>query len=223
MTTESLTLQLEPRSVVGKKVRSLRRQGITPAHLYGMGIEPLNLQGEATVLQRLVARAGRNIPVSVSITGEKSSHLAFIREVQRHPLTEAVLHVDFYQVPMTEVTQAEVPVYLVGEAPAIRLHSGVLLQALHAVLVECLPLDVPQFVEMDISGLDDFEKTLHASDISLGDKVTVLTDPDEVIARVNPPRVVVEEEAPVKAAEGEEEEALASAEPTDEGPSAAAG
>ena len=209
MTTEALTLQLEPRSVVGKKVRSLRRQGITPAHLYGMGVEPLNLQGEATVVQRLVARAGRNIPVSVSITGEQRSHLAFIREVQRHPLTEAVLHVDFYQVPMTEVTQAEVPVYLVGEAPAIRVQSGVLFQALHAVLVECLPLDVPQFVEMDISGLDDFEKSLHASDISLGDKVTVLTDPDEVIARVNPPRVVVEEEVPVEAAEGEEEEAVA--------------
>lgn len=194
---DTLTLQLEPRSVVGKKVGALRRQGITPTHLYGMGIEPLILQGESPVLQRLVASAGGNIPVTVSITGEEGSHLTFIREVQRHPVTEAILHVDFFQVPMTEVTQAEVPVILVGESPAVRLNSGILFHALHTILVECLPLDVPQSVELDISGLDDFEKALRGSDIDLGDKVTVLTDPDELIVRVNPPRVVVEEAAAV--------------------------
>lgn len=194
---DTLTLQLEPRSVVGKKVGALRRQGITPTHLYGMGIEPLILQGESPVLQRLVASAGGNIPVTVSIKGEEGSHLTFIREVQRHPVTEAILHVDFFQVPMTEVTQAEVPVILVGESPAVRLNSGILFHALHTILVECLPLDVPQSVELDISGLDDFEKALRGSDIDLGDKVTVLTDPDELIVRVNPPRVVVEEAAAV--------------------------
>ena len=212
---DTLTLQLEPRSVVGKKVGALRRQGITPTHLYGMGIEPLILQGESPVLQRLVASAGGNIPVTVSIKGEEGSHLTFIREVQRHPVTEAILHVDFFQVPMTEVTQAEVPVILVGESPAVRLNSGILFHALHTILVECLPLDVPQSVELDISGLDDFEKALRGSDIDLGDKVTVLTDPDELIVRVNPPRVVVEEAAAV----GEEgapvaEEGDAAAEPT---------
>ena len=98
---------------------------------------------------------------------------------------------------MTEVTQAEVPVILVGESPAVRLNSGILFHALHTILVECLPLDVPQSVELDISGLDDFEKALRGSDIDLGDKVTVLTDPDELIVRVNPPRVVVEEAAAV--------------------------
>ncbi len=220
---DALTLQLEPRSIVGKKVGALRRQGITPTHLYGMGIEPLILQGESPVVQRLVASAGGNIPVTVSIKGEEGSHLTFIREVQRHPLTEAILHVDFYQVPMTEVTQAEVPVHLVGESPAVRLNSGVLFHALHTILVECLPLDVPQAVELDISGLDDFEKALRGSDIDLGDRVTVLTDPNEVIARVNPPRVVVEEVAAV-AAEGEEgapvaEEGDAAAEPAEGEPS----
>ena len=200
---DSLTLQLEPRSVVGRKVGALRRQGITPAHLYGMGIEPLILQAESPALQRLVASAGGNIPVTVSITGEEGSHLAFIREVQRHPVTEVILHVDFFQVPMTEVTQAEIPVHLVGESPAVRLSNGILFHALHTILVECLPLDVPPSVELDISVLDDFEKALRRSDIDLGDKVTILTDPNEVIARVNPPRVVVEEVAAV-AAEGEE-------------------
>ncbi|MCZ6789164.1 MAG: 50S ribosomal protein L25 [Chloroflexi bacterium] len=195
MTTQPLTLELEPRTVVGKKVRQLRRQGITPVHLYGMGIEPLSVQAESAAVQRLAVQAGGNIPISVTVKGHQKPYFAFIREVQRHPLTEAILHVDFYQVTMTEVMQTEVPIYLTGEAPGVRMLNGVLFQALHSFRVECLPLDVPQYVELDIAQLDDFEKALHISDISVGDKVTVLNDPDDVIARVNAPRVAVEEEA----------------------------
>ncbi len=219
MTTQPLTLQLETRSILGKKVRQLRRQGITPVHLYGKGIQSLHLQGESAAVRRIVTQAGGTAPVSLSIEGDRASHMAFIREVHRHPLTETILHVDFYQVPMTELMQAEVPVYLVGEAPAVRLHNGILLQPLHAVRVECLPLEMPQYVELDIAGLDDFEKALHVSDISLGDKVTVLNDPEDVIARVNPPRVI-EEEIPAVVAEqealAEEAEQPAEAETTDE-------
>lgn len=201
---DTLTLQLEPRSVVGKKVGALRRQGITPTHLYGMGIEPLALQAESPLLEQLVARAGGNSPVSLSIKGQEGFRLTFVREVQRHPLTEAILHVDFYQVPMTELTRAEVPVQLVGESPAVRLENGVLFHALHTVLVECLPLDVPRLVELDISALDTFEKALRGSDVLLGDRVTLLTNADAVIARVNPPRVVVEEVAAEPAAADQE-------------------
>ena len=201
MTTESLTLQLESRSVVGKKVKQLRRQGMTPVHLYGRATEPLSLQGDSAVVRRVIVQAGKTVPVTVSIMGERNSRFVFVREVQRHPLSESLLHVDLYQVPMTEVMQAEVPIYLVGEAPAVRLLNGVLIQALHAIPVECLPLDVPQNVELDISGLDDFEKALHVSDIHLGEKVTILTDPEEVIARVNAPRVVEEEVPAVPVAE----------------------
>ena len=211
MTTQPLTLELEPRTVVGKQVRQLRRQGITPVHLYGMGIEPLSVQAESAAVQRLTVQAGGNIPISVTVKGHQKPYFAFIREVQRHPLTEAILHVDFYQVTMTEVMQAEVPIYLVGEAPAARMLSGVLFQVLHSFRVECLPLDVPQYVELDIAQLDDFEKALHVADISVGDKVTVLNDPDKVIARVNAPRVAVEEDA-IPVAEGEAPEAGAPAE-----------
>ena len=203
MTTQPLTFELEPRTVIGKQVRQLRRQGITPIHLYGMGIEPLNVQAESAAVQRIVVQAGGNIPISVTVHGHQKPYFAFIREVQRHPLTESILHVDFYQVTMTEVMQTEVPIYLVGEAPAVRMLSGVLFQALHSFRVECLPLDVPQYIELDIGQLDDFEKALHVADISVGDKVTVLNDPDEVIARVNAPRVAVGEEA-IPVAEGEE-------------------
>ena len=213
MTTQDLTLELEPRTVIGKQVRQLRRQGITPTHLYGMGMEPLNLQAESATVQRIVVQAGGNIPVSVTVKGHQKPYFAFIREVQRHPLTESILHVDFYQVTMTEVMQAEVPVYLVGEAPAVRMLSGVLFQALHSFRVECLPLDVPQYVELDIAQLDDFEKSLRISDIRVGDKVTILNDPQEVVARVSAPRVAVEDEAiPVAEGEGVPTEATAEGE-----------
>ena len=216
MTTQDLTLELEPRTVVGKKVRQLRRQGITPTHLYGMGIDPLNLQAESAAVQRIVVQAGGNVPVSVTVKGHQKPYFAFIREVQRHPLTESILHVDFYQVTMTEVMQAEVPIYLAGEAPAVRMLNGVLFQALHSFRVECLPLDVPQYVELEIVQLDDFEKALHISDIRVGDKVTILNDPQEVVARVNAPRVAVEEEG-IPVAEGEEAPAAGEAPPEEQG------
>ena len=216
MTTQNLTLGLEPRTVVGKKVRQLRRQGITPTHLYGMGIDPLNLQAESAAVQRIVVQAGGNVPVSVTVKGHQKPYFAFIREVQRHPLTESILHVDFYQVTMTEVMQAEVPIYLAGEASAVRMLNGVLFQALHSFRVECLPLDVPQYVELEIVQLDDFEKALHISDIRVGDKVTILNDPQEVVARVNAPRVAVEEEA-IPGAEGKEIPADGEAPPAERG------
>lgn len=197
MTMESLSLQAEPRSVIGKKVKVLRQLGLTPIHVYGRGTEPAALQADAVTLRKIVAQAGSNVPVTVNV--DRDSHFAFIREVQRHPLTEDILHVDFLQVPLTETIRSEVPVYLVGEAPAVRLMDGVLNQALYSLQVESLPLDVPQFVEVDVSSLEDFERGIHVSDISLGDKVTVLNDPEELVARVNAPQAVVEEvEAPAE-------------------------
>ena len=205
MTTQALTLELETRSVFGKKVQTLRRQGIIPVHLYGKDTSSLSLQAEASTILLIVAQAGKNRPVSVSVSGQKTPYLAFIREVQRHPVSEAILHVDFYHVPMEEVAQTNVPIRLIGEAPAIRMLNGVLNQVLPNLRIECLPLDVPEYFELDMSGLDDFVKTLHVSDIPPSDKVTFLSNPNAVIARVNAPRVAVEDVAAI--AETEEGEA----------------
>ena len=201
---DSLTLEAEPRVIFGRKVATLRRQGITPIHLYGKGIEPFSLQADSPALLKVVVQAGGSVPVTLTVKGATGSHLAFIREVQRHPMTEAILHVDFYQVSLAETMRAQVPIYLVGEAPAVRLHEGVVMQALHSLEVECLPMDVPQSVEVDISGLEDFEMAVHVYDVSFADSVTIITDSSDLIARVNPPRVVVEDIVPE--AEGEEVE-----------------
>lgn len=192
MTSGSLPFQADPRSVLGRRVRAMRKQGLTPAHVYGRALDPTNIQADSEQLARLVSQAGTNTPVALSVTGSRESLFTFIREVQRHPVTEAILHVDFLQVSMTERMQAAVPITLVGESDAVRVLGGMLFQALEAVQVECLPLDLPQSVEVDISALDDFEKTLTVASLSLGDSVTLLSDPSELVARINAPRVADE-------------------------------
>ena len=137
------SLKLQPRAVIGKKVKALRRQGIVPVHMYGKGTEPLALQVENQVLQRVLTIAGTNIPLSVEVDGKEGDSLCFVREVQRHPVTEGLLHVDFMSVDVTETVQAEVPIVISGNAPAVLEMGGTLLQPLQSLLVESLPMNIP--------------------------------------------------------------------------------
>ena len=208
---EVQTLNLSQRAVTGKKVKQLRRQGVLPVHMYGSGIDSQSLQGSEGELRRLLPRVGSNIPVSVQIEDSDGENICFVREVQRHPVTEALLHIDFIRVDITQTISAEVPINMVGTAPATQ-QGGTLLQPLTTLLVEALPMDIPAAVEADISGLDDFEKSVVVSDIAVPGNVTVLTDSDEFVARVSPPRVetdvfdISDEELDEEAVEGEEEE-----------------
>ncbi len=201
-------LSLSPRTVTGKKVKRLRKQGILPVHMYGNGIDSQSLQAEAGELRRILPRVGSNIPVSVAVDGSDEENICFVREVQRHPVTEDLLHVDFIRVDITQTISAEVPITLIGSAPATQ-QGGTLLQPLTSLLVEALPMNIPASVEADISGLDDFEKSIVVSDIAVADNVTVLTDSDEFVARVTPPRVEtdtfdLEDEEDIEGIEGDE-------------------
>ena len=188
---EEQTLNLSQRTVTGKKVKQLRRQGILPVHMYGRGIDSMSLQGVAGDLRRLLPRIGTNIPVSVQVEGNEGENVCFVRDVQRHPVTEDLLHIDFIRVDVTQTISAEVPIALIGSAPATQ-QGGTLLQPLTSLLVEALPMNIPATVEADVSGLDDFEKSIIVRDIPIADNVTVLTDRDEFVARVIPPRVETE-------------------------------
>ena len=212
-----VTLKLSPRSVTGKKVKELRKSGQVPVHLYGRGIESQALQAEAHVLRRVLPQVGTNIPLSLELDAE-GENICFVREIQRHPVTEEVLHVDFLRVDVSRAIQAEVPISLSGSSPAVRELGGTLLQPLLSLLVEALPMDVPASLQVDVSQLDDFEKGIFVRDIKLGPDVTLISDPDEMVARVSPPRLEVEDEP---SAEDEldleaEEEAAAPAGETEE-------
>ena len=192
---DTQTLELVPREVTGKKVKRLRKEGLTPVHLYGKDLDSAAYQVDALLLQRLLPRVGTNIPLSIKLKGKGGENICFVREVQRHPVTEDVLHVDFIRVDISQTVRAEVPIILSGNAPAVRELGGTLLQPLQNLAVESLPMNVPPSFELDVSGLDDFEKGLYVRDLPAAADVTFLADPDELIARVSPPRIEVAEEA----------------------------
>ena len=193
------TLKLDQRTLLGKKVRRLRRQGVIPVHVYGAGIEPANLQVEDRTLNRLLLQVGSNIPVSVEYEGQDEESICFVREIQRHPVSETVIHVDFLRVDVTQTVAAEVPVTLVGSSPAVSQMAGTLLQNIQSLTIEALPMNMPAEVTVDISALVDFDTTLAVGDVETPGNATVLNDPEDVIVRVAPPRLEVE-----VAEEGEE-------------------
>ncbi len=194
------TLSLSRRQITGKKVKTLRRKGIVPVHMYGSGTEAQSLQTDALELQQLLPRVGTNVPLSIQVENDSGENICFVREVQRHPVTEEILHVDFLRVDVSQAIQTEVPINVVGVSPAVRDLNGTLLLQMQSILVEALPMNVPASLEVNISGLDDFEKAVYVGEVAVGSRVTVITGAEEMIARVSAPRIEVE------AVEEEEEE-----------------
>ena len=186
------TLSLSRRQIIGKKVKTLRRKGIVPVHMYGSGTEALSLQTDALELQQLLPRVGTNVPLSIQVEDDSGENICFVREVQRHPVTEEILHVDFLRVDVSQAIQAEVPINVTGVSPAVRDLNGTLLLQMQSILVEALPMNVPASFEVDISGLDDFEKAVYVGEVAVGSQVTLITGTDEMIARVSAPRIEVE-------------------------------
>jgi len=209
---EDLTLQAINRGVLGKKTRFLRRQGITPTHLFGHNLKSLTLQCDTANLQRIIAQAGATRLISLEIEGDKRPRAVFIREIQRDEITEQLLHVDFYQVKKTEKIKVDVPIVLVGEAPAMKEKGRSLTRGVTSLSIECLPDEVPPQIRIDLSHLEEVEQPIHVSDIVLSPGITVITDPEQLVAKVSEARVerveeVVAEEvaAEEKAEEGAEE------------------
>lgn len=209
MTTQAIALELASREVLGKKVRQLRRAGIMPVHLYGPTVESRALQCETRTLTDALARAGATTPITVSIQGEEGTHLAFAREIQRHPLRDDILHVDLVVVEASRPVTAQVPVLLVGESPGARAAGGTVVQQLREVSIEALPLEMPNELEVDLSALVEVDSVFRTGDFQLAAGVTLVSDPEEVVARIDLPRAVEEEEFPVEDEGASEEEGAA--------------
>ena len=205
---ETLSITLSPRDVTGKKVSLLRKAGIVPVHFYGPDVGSVSLQAEFSDLRSVLLSAGRNVPITVKVDGQDGENICFVRETQVHPVTEELLHVDFYRVDVTETVRAEVPVILEGEPPAVRNLGGILLQPFDTLEVEALPLDMPQSFVVDVTVLEDFSSSVRIGDIEVAEGVDILRGPVEMIARVVAPRIeeeeVPEEEEDLELLEGEE-------------------
>ena len=137
----SVQIAVEPRLVTGKKVKALRRQGIIPAHLYGRGTDSLALQATASIVGTLLRTAERNQIIDLKIGGEPQPRPVMLRGVQRNPITDELVHIDFFQISLTEKLSADVPLNIIGEAPAVHIFGGILLHAVNHVTVVALPAE----------------------------------------------------------------------------------
>lgn len=207
-------LKVTPRDVLGKKVSRLRREGVIPANVYGHGLDSVAIQVPKDELVHIMRTAGRNEIVYLRLDGEEPRP-TFLRQVQRNPVTDAILHADFYQISLKEKVRMEVPVSLVGTAPAEQTHGGTLLHSLDRISVEGLPTDIPSVIEVDVSGLEEIDAAIHVGELNVPEGITVLTDAEQVVAKIAPPQVeraeeeVAEEAAAEEAAAGEAAEAAA--------------
>ena len=196
---DQIELKVTNREILGKKVRFLRRQGITPTHIFGHGIKSLAVQCDTTELKRVMAKAGKTRLINLKLDSEKRPRTAVIREVQIEPRTGQSLHVDFYQVKMEEKVKVEVPIVLVGEAPALKSKDNMLLHELNTLEIDCLPAKIPNSIELDITSLTEPEQAIRVEDIELDKEITVLNEPEQIVARISLRHVeVVEEEAVVE-------------------------
>lgn len=191
--------------VLGKKARFLRRQGITPAHLYGHNVKSVALQCDTDTLRDLIAHAGRTRLLNLEIDSEKPKSV-FVREIQRDAISRELLHVDFYQVTRTEKIAVAVPIVLVGEAPAMKFKGCMIVRGINSLSIECLPTDVPPQIEIDITQLEEVEQAVHVKDIVLNPEITVHADPEQLVVKIS--EVAVKEEVEEVPAV-EEEEAVA--------------
>ena len=190
----------ESREVLGKKVSALRRQGILPAVIYGGGQGSQPIQLDARDFDVLMRTTTRNTLVDIKVGSSKATPV-LLQGIHEHPVRRNPMHVDFLVVSMTEAITVDVPVNYMGDSTAADKLGGTLLHLRESVSVSALPTDLPSAIDLDITPLDSFEAVLHVSDLIVPDAVTILTDPGEALARVQPPRV---EEEPVVAVEDEE-------------------
>ena len=189
---DQLTLTLEPRSIIGKKVKNLRREGKVPASICGKGVSTETFQLDAKTFGLVYRQAGRTRLIDLQLPSGTRS--AFVRQVQIHPVSRQFLHVDFRIVDLRVEITADVPVVAVGTNELVERGDGVLTISLQTLHIKALPGDIPQNIEVDIGKLEDFNTVLHVRDLDLGDKVQVLTSPDEALATISPSRMAAEEE-----------------------------
>ena len=195
---EKVVLKATKRDVTGKQVNALRRSGKLPAVIYGRHTEPVNITLETHNASQILSKVGSSSLITLDVDGKE--YPALVRERQRDYIKDRLIHVDFLAVSLTEKIRAEVRIELSGISLAVKDSDAVLVTGLHTLSVECLPADLPDHVTVDIGPLAKVGDSIHVRDISLGDKVQILTDGDEMI--VNATYAKIEVEAPVAAPEG---------------------
>ena len=218
---EALELKAEVREVTGRHVKYLRQDGLVPAVLYGRNTASTLLQIEAKSLYKVLREAGTHQLISLQVS-DKKPLMTLARDIQRDNIKHNYLHVDFYAVQMDEKVTAQVPLVIDGVAPAVKDQGGILTQGLDELEIECLPKDLISAIEVNVEELVEYNDAVIVADLKVPSSITILSDLDSMVVKVEPPRkeeeveVVEEEEVEVtaepevlteaKAEEGEDQE-----------------
>ena len=206
---ESPKLEVRSRAVLGKKVGRLRREGRLPGVIFGGHADSTPVETDTATFQKGYRRWGQT--TLLSLTGLDGGDVAvLVHDVSREPRTGSLLHVDFARVSLTEKTHAVVPLHFGGESPAVKTYGGVMVHALLEIRIEAFPQDIPHQIDVDLAKIEQIEDTLYVRDLVVdASKITILTDPEQVIAKAAAPRAAEEVKpvaaaAEVEAADGEE-------------------
>jgi large subunit ribosomal protein L25 len=213
-------LAARKRSVLGSKVKALRREGWVPGVMYGQDFESVPLQFDGHDLRQTLSQVGGSQLINIKIDDASSPEFALLRDVQRDVITGDLLHVDFYRVMMSQTITTEIPLLTTGESPVVEQKEGILLHGVSEIEVECLPSDLVDALEVDLSELTEVGQAILVEDLAVPSGISILTDPDEVIARLVPleemelERPAEVEEELIMAEELEEVEVIGEAEET---------
>lgn len=210
---EQVPLSAEKRTVTGRKVKNLRKNGLIPAHVFGHGIETEHIQLKTSDFANVFGKVGETGIIDLTLDGGKKP--VMVKGIQIHPVTDQILHIDFYQVNLSEKVKVNVPLEISGEAPAVEKKLGLLLTPVTEIEVEALPTDIPESIAVDVTSLVAVGDELKVKDLKIDkSKVEILVEEELVVAQIGElitkemeaveAEMEAEAAATVEAAEGEE-------------------
>lgn len=194
MTKEKHQLNAQVRTLLGRKVKQLRKEGLLPATVYGKGFDSMSVQINLIEAEKIFNEIGESGLVEL-IVDEKEKLPILFRNPQYHPLDEKLIHIDCYKVNLKEKISAMVPIEFIGESQAVK-DGNTLVTVTDEVEVEALPADLPESIEIDLAVLENLESVVTVADLKVDrSKVEILTDAEQLIAKVEEPRAEEEEPA----------------------------
>ncbi|MFH1769242.1 MAG: 50S ribosomal protein L25 [Parcubacteria group bacterium] len=196
--TEKIELEAQPRDIKGRQVKTLRKDGILPAVIYGYGMEATAIQVPIKKFEAVYAEAGESTLVYLKV-GDKTQP-TIINNVDLDPISSKTIHADFYRVRLDKEIIAGVPLHFIGESPAVKNFGGILIKNVHEVEVKALPEKLPNSIEIDISGLTQLEEQILIKDLPVSEGVEIQARQDDIVVLVKTP---LSEEELLKSLEGE--------------------
>jgi len=181
-TKVKIVMTANPREIVGKSTRSLRKSGVVPANIYGKDFESLTISVDLKEFVDTFKTAGETNVVYVKVSDKEIPTL--ISEIQIHPVNQSILHVDLRKIDLKQKIEAQVPLVIFGESEAVEVKHGILLTQMTEITIESLPSDIPNEISVDISTLNEIGDVIRVSDLPKIDGVEFKEDPERMIASV---------------------------------------